>query len=476
VVVLFPTITFAAFFMVVWPATWLVADRPAVRQLVLLLASVAFYAYWDEGFLGLLALTIVLNHACAHLLERWAARPGPERAVLWVGVGAHLAILGWFKYYGFFATSLTSALDRAGVTIDPPLVQVVLPLGVSFFTFQAISHLIEVHRGVTRAGRLLEVATWLSFFPTIAAGPITRPSELLPQLRERPAHRIEANRAFGLIVRGLFKKMVLASFLASAITDDVFANPGLHSGIEVLIGVYAYAAQLYLDFSGYTDMAIGLALLLGIRVPENFNAPYAAASVTEFWTRWHMTLSRWLRDFVFTPLALRSRPTTAATCRNLMIVMLLAGLWHGAAWTFVVFGAVHGVALGAERVLRQRRRRLGRAQSTSAGAVVARRLVTFHVVCLGWVFFGASSIDQALEILTQVFAGTGPATLVTGLLVAVVGLVVLVQQVPRAGLDRVGAIALRSGPLTTTVAVSVALVAIDVFGPEGVPPFLYFGF
>jgi D-alanyl-lipoteichoic acid acyltransferase DltB (MBOAT superfamily) len=189
-----------------------------------------------------------------------------------------------------------------------------------------------------------------------------------------------------------------------------------------------------------------------------------------------MTLSRWLRDFVFTPLALRSRPTTAATCRNLMIVMLLAGLWHGAAWTFVVFGAVHGVALGAERVLRQRRRRLGRAQSTSAGAVVARRLVTFHVVCLGWVFFGASSIDQAVEILTQVFVGTGPATLVTGLLVAVVVLVVLVQQVPRAGLDRVGALALRSGPLTTTVAVAVALVAIDVFGPVGVPPFLYFGF
>jgi alginate O-acetyltransferase complex protein AlgI len=475
--VLFPTITFAAFFMVVWPLSWLVAGRPVARQALLLAASWGFYAYWDERYLALLALTILLNHACAHAIHRWSARPQAGRAALWFGVLAHLVILGWFKYYGFFASTLTSALDRAGITIQPTLVQVVLPLGISFFTFQAISHLVEVRRGVIAPASLLEVATWLSCFLTIASGPITRASELLPQLRSAPDRRIDTNRAFGLILRGLFKKMVLASFLASAITDDVFASPARHSAAEVLVGVYGYAAQLYLDFSGYTDIAIGCGLLLGLRLPENFNAPYAARSVTEFWTRWHMTLSRWLRDFLFTPLALRSRPTTAATCRNLLIVMLLAGLWHGAAWTFVAFGAVHGIALAVERAARQRRRHRGRLVAPpSATRQVVHRIAVFHVICLGWVFFRAESLGGAFEILGRLGSGLGPSPAITALLVAVIVAVLVVQNLPGRVLDLATASAARLGPASTAVAAAVGLLLIDVFGPEGVPPFLYFGF
>ena len=474
---LFPTITFAAFFMAVWPVAWAVARWPVARQLVLLAASCGFYAYWDERYLALLAALVVLNHASAHGIARAVAHPGRQRAVLWFGVSAHLAILGWFKYYGFFATELTSALDRVGVRLEPPLVQVVLPLGISFVTFQAISHLIEVRRGACAPGRLLEVATWLTFFPTIASGPITRASELLPQLRERPAARIEANRALWLIARGLFKKMVLASYLATALADDLFAGPGRHSGPEVLVGIYGYAAQLYLDFSGYTDMAIGLALLLGIRLPENFNAPYVAQTVTEFWTRWHMTLSRWLRDFVFTPLALRSARTTAATARNLLIVMLLAGLWHGAAWTFVAFGAVHGIAMAGERVLRQRRRRLGRAPVPGGtGRRLVRQVVTFHIVCLGWVFFRADSLEGAVDVLAALGNGWGPSPAVTPLLLAVVVAVLLVQLVPRVARDRVGARVAALGAVPTVAGLGVALLLIDLFGPEGVPPFLYGGF
>jgi D-alanyl-lipoteichoic acid acyltransferase DltB (MBOAT superfamily) len=439
--------------------------------------ELGFYAYWDARYLALLAATIAVNHACAHAVGRWSARPLAGRAALWVGVTIHLAILGWFKYYGFFASSLTSALDRIGVTIEPPLVQVVLPLGISFVTFEAISHLVEVRRGVIEPGSLLEVATWLSCFLTIASGPITRASELLPQLRAEPERRIDANRAFGLILRGLFKKVVLASFLASAIADDVFASPDRHSALEVLVGIYGYAAQLYLDFSGYADIAIGCGLLLGLQLPQNFNAPYAARSVTEFWTRWHMTLSRWLRDFLFTPLALRSKPTTVATCRNLVLVMLLAGLWHGAAWTFVAFGAVHGIALAAERAARQHRRHLGRPPAVpSALRRLGARVVVFHVVCLGWVFFRADSVDQAIAVLARLGSGLGPSPAVTALLAAVIAGVLAVQNLPRGLLDGAAVRLGHLGAVPLVAALAVGLLLIDVFGPAGVPPFVYFGF
>jgi D-alanyl-lipoteichoic acid acyltransferase DltB (MBOAT superfamily) len=475
--VLFPTITFATFFMVVWPITWAVARWPVARQVVLLAASCAFYAYWDERYLALLAALVVLNFGSAHAVARAASRPAVQRPLVWASVGAHLAILGWFKYYGFFATSLTSALDRVGVVVQPPLVQIVLPLGISFVTFQAISHILEVRRGNIPPGGLLEVATWLTFFPTIVSGPITRPSELLPQLREVPDRRIEANRALTLIARGLFKKMVLASYLATAIVDDVFAVPAQHSGAEVVVGVYAYAAQLYLDFSGYTDMAIGLALLLGLRLPPNFDRPYVSQTVTEFWTRWHMTLTRWLRDFVFTPLTLRSRRTTVATCRNLLLVMLIAGLWHGAAWTFVAFGAIHGSAMAVERAHREHRRRLGRPPLAEGRAHrLVRRLVTFNVVCLGWVFFRAESLESAVAVLQAIGNGWDPTGVVTVLLLGVLAGVLVAQSLPAVVRDRTTSIVAALPAVALSALLAVALLATDVFGPVGVPPFLYGGF
>jgi D-alanyl-lipoteichoic acid acyltransferase DltB (MBOAT superfamily) len=475
--VLFPTVTFAAFFMAVWPLVWAVARWPRLRQVVLLLSSVAFYAWWDWRMLWLLAALVVGNHGAAWAVHRLASHPAARRAALWVGVAGHLLVLGWYKYYGFFATSLTGALDRVGVQVQPPLVQVVLPLGISFVTFQAISHLVEVHREVTGPATLLETATWLCFFPTVASGPITRVSELVPQLRERPEPRVDASRAFVLILRGLVKKLVLASYLADAVVDDVFAQPSLHSGPEVLAGIYAYAVQLYVDFSGYTDLAIGVALLLGIRLPENFDAPYRAATVTEFWNRWHMTLSRWLRDFLFMPLARRSRPTTAAVARNLVVVMLLAGLWHGAAWTFVAFGAVHGVAMALERVARERARRRGRRPVPTGPARVVGVVRTFHVVCLGWVFFRADSLAGAVDVLSRLGTGWGAAApLVTWLLVATIAAVLAAQLVPERARDGLATVAARvPTPLVVPLA-AAAILVVDVLAPPGVAPFLYFGF
>jgi alginate O-acetyltransferase complex protein AlgI len=476
-VVLFPTVTFAIFFAAVWPVVWATASRPRLRMAVLVGASAVFYGWWDRGSLLLLAALIVGNHGASHLIDR-APSPAVRRTVLWLGVGLHLVVLVWFKYYGFFTASLVDAFDQVGVAIHPPLVEVALPLGISFVTFQAISRLIEVYRGVTPPCSLLASAAWLAFFPTVTAGPITRASELVPQLT-RPGDRssIEVDAAVWLVLRGLAKKVVVASYLATAFGDDVFAEPGSHSSVDVLAAIYAYAAQLYADFSGYTDIAIGVALLLGFTLPPNFDAPYTARTVTEFWSRWHITLTRWFRDFVFVPLARRRRPTTAATCLTLLVVMLLSGLWHGAAWTFVAFGAVHGVALAAERWARERRRSAGLPAPARTGIRAAgRRLRTFHVVCLGWVFFRSESLADAGAVLARLVTGWGQPSTVPLLLVVTIAAVIGSQYVPADLATRARARTARLGPVPQAALAAGALTLIDVLGPAGVPPFLYFRF
>jgi alginate O-acetyltransferase complex protein AlgI len=325
--------------------------------------------------------------------------------------------------------------------------------------------------------RLLDLATYLSFFPKVQSGPITRASEFLPQLASPtpPAEPVAA-RALLLIARGLFKKVVIASFLADAITGGVFATPAAYSGVETLIAIYAYTIQIYVDFSGYTDLARGLALLLGFDLPINFDRPYAATSIQDFWTRWHVSLSRWIRDFLFRPLVLAGSRTSAATARNLLVVMLLIGLWHGAAWSFVLWGGVHGLGLVVDRLRRERRRRRGLPRPPdTAWRVAGRRFVTFHVVAFAWVLFGAGSLEQAGAILGRL-AVWGPATAVTPLLVLVIAAVLAVQYLPRdLGVRLEGAFA-RTAPALQAAALGAVLLVTDVLGPEGVAPFIYFRF
>ncbi len=258
---------------------------------------------------------------------------------------ANVGALGYFKYYGFFVDSVTNGFGKLGIHVSPPLLQVILPIGISFFTFQAMSYVIDAYRDNLKPVGLLDFAVYLSFFPHLVAGPIVRATEFLPQLRKRAdPRRIDAAYAFRLIVAGMFKKVVVSSFLASTIVDKVFAAPGNHSSLEILFAIYGYAFQIYADFSGYTDIAIGCALLLGIRFPPNFDSPYIAMSLQDFWRRWHMTLSRWLRDYLYISLG-GNRGGRWKTYRNLMLTMLIGGLWHGASWTFVIWGGIHGVGL-----------------------------------------------------------------------------------------------------------------------------------
>src|SRR6478735_3971803 len=271
----------------------------------------------------------------------------------------------------------------AGYRQDPALMQVILPVGVSFFTFQGISYLVDVAKRRVPPASMLDILLLMSFFPHLVAGPIVRAADLVPQLQETPKlNRGMVSMGLLLIVWGLFKKAVIASELATRFVDPVFANPADHSALDLVLAAYGYAVQIYCDFSAYSDMAIGIAALLGYRFPRNFDQPYRAASLQEFWRRWHISLSAWLRDYLYID-ALGGK---TRVYRNLILTMLLGGLWHGAAWTFVIWGALHGTALAAERAW-SHSRWSGLVAIPRWGAIV----LTFHVVTLGWIFFRAAS-------------------------------------------------------------------------------------
>jgi D-alanyl-lipoteichoic acid acyltransferase DltB (MBOAT superfamily) len=470
----FPTPTFAAFFTVVLLGSWLLAGRRLAWRVWVLLAGGVFYGYASPRMLALLGLSAVGNWALARGIGHGGRH---AHRLLLLGVAGNLAVLATYKYYDFFASSVTDALAGLGLTLRPPLLQVVLPVGLSFVTFAAIAYLVEVRRQVTPVAPLLDVAVWLSFFPTVTAGPITRPSEFLPQLPGRgDRRRVELGEATWLIARGLAKKVVLASWLASTITDDVFTSPAVHPGPVLLLGVYAYAAQLYLDFSGYTDLARGCALLLGIRLPENFDAPYAARSIHDFWNRWHLTLSRWLRDFLFTPLERRFRAHWWQAFGVPVVVMALAGLWHGAAWTFVAFGLVHGVSLACERWLHERRRAHRRRRRDTVLARAGARVVAFHVVCLGWVFFASESLSQAGVLLRRLGTGWDAVPEVSGLLVPLLLAVLAVQLLPVRVTGRIRTGYVSAAPALQVAGLAAGLTVVDALGPTGVAPFIYYRF
>jgi alginate O-acetyltransferase complex protein AlgI len=469
-------------------------------NLFILVASYVFYGNYDWRFVALLAASTVVNQVLAGAIDS-TTRDRGRKFLLGVAVAANLGVLAWFKYKGFFEESASSILGPVGLEFDPPARAIIPPVGISFFTFQALSYVIDTYRRKIRPVPLLEFAVYLSFFPHLVAGPIVRASEFLPQLRvPRDARRLDSGLAFWLISVGLFKKVVVSSYLASAIVDPVFRIPAQHQSVDTLLGIYGYAIQIYCDFSGYTDMAIGLALLLGFRFPQNFDAPYTSASLQEFWRRWHMTLSRWLRDYLYIPLGGNQRGPRRAYL-NLFLTMLIGGLWHGAAWTFVVWGALHGGWLVLERLWDG----LSRRTAVEAGhdvdpeldeggvaplpqQVAARfgalsptvrtwlgRLVTFHVVCLGWVFFRAPSLDDAFHVLGRLLQpGTG-----SGVNLVVVGTIVTflaTQYVPTDAVGRLQAIFSRMHVWQQGTILALFLAFTSALSPTGVAPFIYFAF
>ena len=471
---LFPTATFAIFFLIVLPLSWLTMPWPHRWRPFIVIASYVFYSWWDWRFVFLLAGCTVWNQVLAVRIWRTPDR-SRRKALLFLALAGDLGVLGYFKYYDFFVSSTDNMATVVGLDLPFSLKTIVLPVGISFFTFMAISYVVDAYRGDFQPTTLEKFAVYLSFFPHLVAGPIVRPGELIPQLETpRDPRRVDTSRAFYLIATGLFKKVVIANYLASSIVDQVFAAPGQHSSLEILIAVYAYAVQIYADFSGYTDIAIGIALLLGFSFPQNFDSPYAAVSVQDFWRRWHMTLSRWLRDYVYIPLG-GNRRGNVATYRNLMLTMLIGGLWHGAAWTFVVWGGLHGAALAGERWWRERR---GAPARRATGWPLWRaRILTFHFVCLAWIFFRSDSFASAWDMIEGLFTQWGrPSPLVTsGVLLALavgIGSQYLPARVPRILMARFS----RLPVLAQATVLALALMLTSVLGPEGVAPFIYFQF
>ena len=468
---IFPTIQFAIFFVVVLTTSWLLKPYPRRWKLFMLSASYFFYGSWDWRFLGLLAFTTIVDHSVGGAIHR-SEDPKRRRRLLILGVIVSLSVVALFKYYDFFASSLINLFRTFGIDLPLPILNVILPVGISFFTFQSLSYTVDIYRRKLEPVPLLDFAVFVSFFPHLVAGPIVRGSEFLPQLKERhDPRRVQGASAFGLIAAGLFKKVVVANTLATSLVDPVFASPQNFSAMEVLAGIYAYAVQIFADFSGYTDMAIGLALLLGFRFPQNFDRPYTATSLQDFWRRWHMTLSRFLRDYLYVPLG-GNRNGRAATYRNLMLTMVIGGLWHGAAWTFVLWGALHGVGLSIERWWGERRPHL---EAGTSLRIWGRRLLIFHVVCLGWVLFRSDSVTTAGTVLSRL-GEWGPAPAVTPAVVALVVGTIAVQYLPADLRLRVRTAFSQLRPVTMAAMLGGLLLVIDALGPEGVAPFIYFQF
>ena len=405
---IFNSLHFALFLPVVLVLVTMLRTRVTARNWVLLIASYYFYGMWDWRFLGLLVLTTVIDWGVGLWL---GSRPpddghdprehGRRRRVLAISIVTNLLVLGVFKYFDFFAQSLSDGLHALGLNASLPLLHVVLPVGISFYTFQSMSYTIDVYRGDLPPERsLMRFALYVAFFPQLVAGPIERATTLIRQVDTvRTVRREDVFWGFHMVCWGLFKKVVLADN-AALVADKVFeaSSPG---GVTVLLGVYAFAVQIYCDFSGYSDIARGCAKMMGFDLMVNFNLPYLATNPSDFWKRWHISLSTWLRDYLYIPLG-GSRGGAFRTNVNLMLTMFLGGLWHGAAWNFVFWGVFHGTLLCAHRAAQPHLARWVSPQTPGAVRLwwLVRVFVFFQVTCIGWLLFRAHSAEQIGSMLS----------------------------------------------------------------------------
>jgi D-alanyl-lipoteichoic acid acyltransferase DltB (MBOAT superfamily) len=387
------------------------------RRVMLVLASYVFYMVWSVPFASLLVFSTVIDYTAARVIDV-SHSTATKRFALLTSMGANLGVLAIFKYADFFSNSSFALL---GVRPWPEL-NLILPLGISFYTFQTMSYTIDVFRRHMKARKsFVDVALYVSFFPQLVAGPIIRAETLIPQLREQSRANWQLIRAgIALVIWGLVKKVFFADSMAP-IVNEAYGHPEAMSGGALLNASYAFAIQIYCDFSGYSDIAIGSALILGIRLPENFRQPYLSCSIREFWRRWHISLSTWLRDYLYIPLG-GSKLGPTRTQINVMITMLLGGLWHGAGWNWVVWGGLQGVMIIVERAIG-----LSETPPRKKLSVIVRWFVTFHLVCLSWVFFRANNMGDALEILSRIVKQSEGVSFVNGRALVIVALLVFVE-------------------------------------------------
>ncbi|MBI2688169.1 MAG: MBOAT family protein [Acidobacteria bacterium] len=448
-----------AVFFLYWP----LSKWRAAGLAVLLFANYFFYAKWDLFYLALIPIASSIDYTIGLWLGRTKS-PAGRKTLVSLSVLLNLAILAAFKYAGFF---LESWAQWSGQSVGKW--EWTFPLGISFYCFQSLTYTIDIYRKDAKPTEsYLAYLTAVSFFPTTLAGPITRVADLLKQL-EKPNRALDAgdgSRGLFLIGLGLMKKLLIADYLAENLVNRVFDFPGLYSGGEVLSGVYAYAFQLYYDFSGYTDIALGSALLLGLKLPINFNQPYSAANINDFWRRWHISLSNWLRDYLF--FSLPGKRNAVMPYLNLIVTMALGGLWHGASWNFVIWGLLHGAGQAVSRFWQARR---GQAKPITPGWF--RTFVTVQFVCFCWIYFRASSLDQASLILERITSNSWAFDNVSAGLWIVLGLAIAGHYAPKSWIDQPRDLFIRS-PFYAQAAVLLLLaIAIQYVAATGAAPFIY---
>jgi len=403
---LFNSLAFALFLPLVFTAYWsIVRERLRLQNLLLLAASYVFYGWWDWRFLSLIVISSAVDYVVGHRIAD-AQSELRRKILLTISLGVNLGFLGVFKYYDFFVTSMADLLESVGMQANPHTLGIILPVGISFYTFQSMSYTIDIYKGQLQPTRNpFHFFAYLSLFPQLVAGPIIRAADLLPQL-EKESHTTEQERWDGLylVVHGFAKKVLIADNLAYYVTE-AFNNP-IHSPNTLFWWVImtAFAFQIYCDFSGYSDIARGLAKWLGYDFMVNFNHPYISTSLREFWTRWHISLSTWFRDYVYIPLG-GSRCSTFKSEINMWITMLVSGFWHGAAWNFIIWGGLHAAGATVERFTRWPRR----VMAWPAGRYIASALVLLQV-WVTWVFFRANTLQQAVAVLHSMFSFRGGFT------------------------------------------------------------------
>ena len=496
---LFNSPLYGVFLFVTYVAFWALRRRSFLRPLFLTVASYTFYVVgtYDAatgqevplGPLGWTALCVAiifvgssLDFFVGRLLGR-TENPTSRKALLLVSVVYYLGVLSLFKYFNFAADSIATVLSWKGIHISPTHLRLVLPFGISFFTFETMSYTIDVYRReIPPADRYLDYLLFVSFFPHLVAGPIVRPKSMLPQLAAEPV-ATDTMKAEGLfqIATGLCKKIVIGDTLGINLVNRVFDNPERYSSLEVLIAVYAYAIKIYADFSGYTDVAIGSAKLFGYELPKNFDRPYTSRSLQEFWHRWHISLSSWLRDYLYISLG-GNRGSTWNTYRNLIATMVLGGLWHGASWNFVIWGGLHGGALAVNRAWDRRSAASGKRAVEAEGggggqpitiAHVLAVLATFHFVCFAWIFFRAPSFAHATLMLGRMSKLTFDSPNLAPKVLAVLALGFITHFFPRRWFAQAKNAFVESPAVVQGVALAFCAYVLHFAAGAKAEPFIY---
>ncbi len=480
---------FLFYFLPLTLVLYYLSPRP-IRHLVLTVLSFAFYGWTNPLFVLLMLFSTVIDYCCGliiadqgfsgsmHTLPVGGARNARQKWALGFSICSNLSLLAFFKYFNFGIDSWNTMVSVFGfetATWDT-LLRVTLPLGISFYTFQSMSYSIDIYRGDARPIRsFIDFSCYVSLFPQLVAGPIIRFREVDDQLRHRDHTKEKFARGIAFLALGLFKKVWLAN-PSGKIADTVFGSGGMSSGgldaLDAWWGTVAYAFQIYFDFSAYSDMAIGLGLMIGFVFPKNFNSPYCSQSITEFWQRWHISLSTWLREYLYIPLG-GNRKGESRTCVNLMIVMLLGGLWHGSSWNFVIWGAIHGCWLVFERFM-------GKDSFYARLPKPLRITITFFTVCLSWVFFRADTLGEATTVIAAMFGFGTPSAgsgLIDGLIyqpyyvLSMVGCAVIVWGAPQSW-DWTRVLT----PMRVALVAAILFLAVALMIPQAFSPFIYFIF